>query len=319
MKLITLALALVFVLFSLPAQAQIAGGKPIRLVIPFGTGGSPDILSRLIAPKMAESLGQPVVVDNKPGATGIIAAENVLKSAPDGSSIFVADSAHFGINPKLRPNLPYDPQKDFVPVIELASSIIFLAVGAAVPANNLKELVTLAKSRPEGVSYGSSGSGTPHHLSIELVQLEMGGKFVHVPFKGVAQSVPALLSGDIAVVAAGPGALVSHAKAGKVRIIAAIGTSRWSRLPEVPSFNDAGINGLDVTIGFLAPAGTPPETIRRLNEETAKALRHPEISSKLPDFALELIAGTPEQFALSINRQLDRFGKLVKASGAKVD
>ena len=172
MKLITLAL--VFVLFSLPAQAQIAGGKPIRLVIPFGTGGSPDILSRLIAPKMAESLGQPVVVDNKPGATGIIAAENVLKSAPDGSSIFVADSAHFGINPKLRPNLPYDPQKDFVPVIELASSIIFLAVGAAVPANNLKELVALAKSRPEGVSYGSSGSGTPHHLSIELVQLVQG-------------------------------------------------------------------------------------------------------------------------------------------------
>lgn len=313
------AVACALLLGALPVQAQIAGGKTIRLVIPFGTGGSPDILARMLAPKMAESLGQPVVVDNRPGATGLIAADNVLKATPDGTSIFVADSAHFAINPNLRANLPYDPRKDFAPVMEMVNSIILLAVGSNVPANNLRELVELAKSRPDGITYGSSGSGTPHHLSIELVRLELGGKFVHVPFKGVAQSVPAMLSGDVTVVAAGPGALVGHVKAGKARLISTINAVRWSRMPELQSFPDAGVTGLDATIGLLVPAATPSETVRRLNDEVGKAIRIPEIANKLPDFGLELIAGTPAEFAQSIARQIERYARLVKASGAKVD
>lgn len=297
----------------------IAGGKPIRLVIPFGTGGSPDILARMLAPKLSESLGQPVVVDNRPGATGLIAADNVLKSPADGTSLFVADSAHFASNPHLRANLPYDPQRDFAPVIELATSIILLAVNSSVPANNLRELVELAKNKPDGVTYGSSGSGTPHHLSMELVRLELGGKFVHVPFKGVAQSVPAMLTGDVTVVASGPGALLGHFKAGKARPVSTINSVRWSRMPEVPSMADAGVTGLDVTIGLLVPVATPADTVRRLNEEVAKAIKTPDIAGKLPDFGLEVIAGSSAQFAQSISRQLERYGKLIKASGAKVD
>lgn len=315
-----LCILLATMLAPVAVHAQpIAGGKPIRLVIPFGTGGSPDILARLLAPKMAESLGQPVVVDNRPGATGLIAADNVLKAPADGTSLFVADSAHFASNPHLRANLPYDPQKDFAPVIELATSIILLAVNSNVPANNLRELVELARSRPDGVTYGSSGSGTPHHLSVELVRLELGGKFVHVPFKGVAQSVPAMLTGDVTVVASGPGALVGHFKSGKARPISTINSVRWSRMPDLQSFADAGVTGLDVTIGVLVPAATPAETVRRLNDEIAKAIKLPEIANKLPDFGLEVIAGSQADFARSISRQLERYGKLVKASGAKVD
>jgi tripartite-type tricarboxylate transporter receptor subunit TctC len=298
-----------------------AQGKAVRLVVPFGAGGGPDVLARLMAPGMSESLGAPVVVDNRPGAGGIIAAEFVKGSPPDGAALFVADSAHFGINPSLRSTLPYDPQKDFVPVIEASSSMLYITVGAQVPAKNVQDLVALAKSRPEGVTYGSSGSGTPHHLSMELLKLQSGGNFVHVPFKGVQQSVPAVLSGDVDVVVAGPASLLPHQKAGKVRMIAAVNPKRWSRMPEVPTVAESGLSqyGLDITIGLLAPAGTPADTVRRLNEAAAKALRNPEVAGKAADLGLEVIAGTPEQFAQSMLRQREAYGKLVKVSGAKAD
>src|SRR5258706_7677581 len=155
----------------LGAQA-FAQGKPVRLVVPFGAGGAPDVIARLMAPPISENLGAPGVVDNRPGASGIIAAEHVKGSPPDGTTLFVADSAHFAINPALRPNLPYDPQKDFVPVIEVASSMIYVAVPAQSPAKNMQELVALANSRPQGLTFGSTGTGTPHHLSLEMGKLQ---------------------------------------------------------------------------------------------------------------------------------------------------
>lgn len=304
----------------LGAQA-LAQGKPIRLVVPFGAGGAPDVIARLMAPPMSELLGAPVVVDNRPGATGIIAAEYVKGSPPDGTTLFVADTAHFAINPALRANLPYDPQKDFVPVIEVASSMVYVAVGEKTPAKNIQELVALSKSRPQGVTYGSSGTGTPHHLSLELLKLQSGANFVHVPFKGVQQSVPALLSGDVDVVVAGPASLLPHVKAGKVRMIAAVNPMRWSRMPEVPTIAQSGFSqfGLDITIGLLAPAGTPADMVKRLNEATATVLRNPEVGGKASDIGLEVIAGTPEQFARSMLRQREEYAKVVKAAGVKAD
>lgn len=310
-------IVLVIALICLPAAAQ----KTIRLVVPFGAGGGPDVLARLLAPEMGRIMELPSLVDNRPGAGGIIAAEYVMKSPPDGATLFVADSAHYGINPSLRSKLPYDPQKDFVPVIEASSSMLYVTVGAQVPAGTLQELVALARSRPEGLNYGSSGSGSPHHLAMELLKLESGANFVHIPFKGVAQSVPALLSGDVAVVVAGPASLLPHARAGKLRMIAAVNPRRWSRMPDVPTMAEAGFSkiGLDITIGLLAPAGTPPDMVRRLNDAASRALRAPEVTGKLADLGLEVIAGTPEQFAESIRRQLNDYGILVKASGAKAD
>jgi tripartite-type tricarboxylate transporter receptor subunit TctC len=298
-----------------------AQGKPVRLVVPFGAGGAPDVIARLMAPSIGEHLGAPVVVDNRPGATGIIAAEYVKSSPPDGTTLFVADSAHFAINPSLRANLPYDPQKDFVPVIEVASSMIYIAVLAQSEAKNVQELVALAKKRAQGLTFGSSGSGTPHHLGMELVKFESGANFIHVPFKGVQQSVPALLSGDVDIVVAGPASLLPHVKAGKVRMIAAVNATRWSRMPEIPTIAESGVtqHGLDVTIGLLAPAGTPPDVVRRLNEATAKALRSPEVANKASEIGLEMIAGTPEQLAQSMLRQREQYARVVKVSGAKAD
>jgi tripartite-type tricarboxylate transporter receptor subunit TctC len=293
----------------------------VRLVVPFGAGGAPDVIARLMAPPISENLGAPVVVDNRPGATGIIAAEYVKGSPPDGTTLFVADSAHFAISPALRANLPYDPQKDFVPVIEVASSMIYIAVQAQNEAKNVQDLVALAKKRPQGLTYGSSGTGTPHHLAVELLKLQSGGNFVHVPFKGVQQSVPALLSGDVDIVVAGPASLLPHVRAGKVRMIAAVNPTRWSRMPEIPTIAESGFSqyGLDVTIGLLAPAGTAPGVVRRLNEGIAKALRNPDLAGKANEIGLEMIAGTPEQFASSMARQREQYTKVVKASGAKAD
>jgi tripartite-type tricarboxylate transporter receptor subunit TctC len=310
------------ILLSLLLGAQaFAQGKPVRLVVPFGAGGAPDVIARLMAPPISENLGAPVVVDNRPGATGIIAAEYVKGSPPDGTTLFVADSAHFAINPALRANLPYDPHKDFVPVIEVASSMIYIAVLTQSEAKNVQELVALAKRRPQGLTFGSSGSGTPHHLSMELLKYESGANFIHVPFKGVQQSVPALLSGDVDIVVAGPASLLPHVRAGKVRMIAAVNPMRWSRMPEVPTIAESGFAqyGLDITIGLLAPAGTPPDTVRRLNEGIAKALRSPELANKASEIGLEMIAGTPDQLAQSMLRQREQYARVVKVSGAKAD
>jgi tripartite-type tricarboxylate transporter receptor subunit TctC len=314
MRWITILLALVI-------GEAFAQGKPVRLVVPFGAGGAPDVIARLMAPPISENLGAPVVVDNRPGATGIIAAEYVKGSPPDGTTLFVADSAHFAISPALRPNLPYDPQKDFVPVIEVASSMIYVAVPAQSEAKNVQELVALAKKRPQGLTYGSSGTGTPHHLALELLKLQSGANLVHVPFKGVQQSVPALLSGDVDIVVAGPASLLPHVRAGKVRMIAAVNPTRWSRMQETPTIAESGFSqyGLDVTIGLLAPAGTPPDVVRRLNEAIAKALRRPDVAGKANEIGLEMIAGTPEQFARSMLRQREEYAKVVKAAGVKAD
>lgn len=315
LRLTAMVLALLFI------GEALAQGKPVRLVVPFGAGGAPDVIARLMAPPISENLGAPVVVDNRPGATGIIAAEYVKGSPPDGTTLFVADSAHFAISPALRANLPYDPQKDFVPVIEVASSMIYIAVQAQNEAKNVQDLVALAKKRPQGLTYGSSGTGTPHHLAVELLKLQSGGNFVHVPFKGVQQSVPALLSGDVDIVVAGPASLLPHVRAGKVRMIAAVNPTRWSRMPEIPTIAESGFSqyGLDVTIGLLAPAGTAPGVVRRLNEGIAKALRNPDLAGKANEIGLEMIAGTPEQFASSMARQREQYTKVVKASGAKAD
>lgn len=313
-----LLLALAF--SSMPSLAQPAG-KPIRIVVPFGAGGGPDAIARIIGPKLGENMNAPVVVENRPGASGIIAAEYVKNSPPDGTTLFLADTAHYGINPSLHPKLPYDPLKDFVAVIEACTSQLYITVNGSVPANSLKDLVELAKSRPGGLLYGSSGSGSPHHLAMELFKLETGANLVHIPFKGVAQSVPAVLAGDVAIIISGPAALLAHHKAGKVKMLAAINPQRWQGLAELPTAAEAGYPGvvLDVTIGLLASAGTPADMALRLNEATGRGLRVPEVSSRLASIGLMVIAGTPEQFVQSIRQQQASYSRLVKISGAKVD
>jgi tripartite-type tricarboxylate transporter receptor subunit TctC len=309
------------ILLSLALASTLAFAQTYRIVVPFPPGGGPDVLARLVAPKLSENLGQPVVVDNRPGANGIIAADSVMKSPADGTSLFLADTSHYAINPALRPNLPYSPLRDFVPVIEATKSQLFFTVGAGVPATSLKELVELSKSSPSGLNYASSGSGSVAHLAVELLKLHSGANLVHVPFKGAAQVVPAVLAGDVAVATSGPAALLGHHRAGKMRMLATVNPERWPGLPDVPTAVEAGFPGvrMDITIGLLATGGTPAETARKLNDAAGKALRSPEVSEKLNAAGLQVIAGTQVEFEQSIRRQLEDYAKLVKASGARVD
>jgi tripartite-type tricarboxylate transporter receptor subunit TctC len=303
------------------AAAQAPTAKPIRLVVPFGAGGGPDTLARILAHKLAEAFGQPAMVDNRPGSGGIVAAELVMKAAPDGTTLLVADSGHYAINPNLRAKLPYDPLRDFAPVIEAVDTHLFLTVGASLPARSVAEFVALSRSRPGGLHYGSSGSGSPHHLAMELLRLVSEANLIHVPYKGVAQSVPALLSGDVAALFAGPSSLLPHVRAGKLRMLAVASGRRATFAANVPTVAESGYPDYEManTIGLLAPAGTPAESVRRLNEDLAKLIRLPDVGTRLAELGLDIIAGTPEQFSRSIQLQIEKYARLVKISGAKVD
>jgi tripartite-type tricarboxylate transporter receptor subunit TctC len=292
--------------------------KTMRFVVPYGSGGAPDVMSRVLATKLSERNGHPVIVDNRPGASGIIAAQLVQQAAPDGQTLFVADTGHFAINVSLHPKLPYDPRKDFVPVIEAISTPLFLAVNSSLPVNSVKDLLALAKSRPEGLSYGSSGNGSMHHLGMAQIGFLSGANLTHVPYKGVAQSIPAVLSGDVAAAFFGLPSIQPHVKSGKARIIGV--TERTALLPEVVPIAEQ-LPGFSVraTVGFLAPAGTPADVVQRLNADIAAVLGTPDVEERLRVLGIDKVAGTPEQFREAIRADIERYAKIVRETGAKAE
>ena len=313
-----LAAALAFP--SAVAEAQTPSARPVRLIVPFASGGGTDTVARTLALKMSER-GRLMIVENRPGGSGIAAAELVMKALPDGYTLFVADSGHFAINPNLHQKLPYDPLRDFAPVIEAVATHLCLTVGAAFPANSLAEFVAYSKSRPDGLMYGSAGNGSPHHLAMELLRVLSDARLTHVPYKGSAQTVPALLSGDVAALFAGVSSTLALVRAGRLRLLAVASEKRASFLPGVPTVAESGYPQYEFhnTIGMLAPAATPPDIIRGLNLGLAQVLRLPEIAARLADVGMDVVAGTPEQFGHSIRQQLEQDARLVSISGAKID
>ena len=302
------------------AQAQSQAAKPIRLVVPFGPGGGIDILARSLAQKMSEK-GRLAMVENRSGASGIVGVELVMNAPADGFTLLVADSGHFAINPNIHPKLPYDMQRDFAPVVEAANTHLFLTVGSAFSGSSVAEFVALSKSRADGLLFGSSGNGSPHHLAMEMLRVTSGANFVHVPYKGVAQAVPALLAGDVVALFAGASSTLAQVKAGKLRMLAVVSGKRAGFLPNIPTVAESGYPTCIVenTIGILAPKAIPAEMLRELNVFLTQVLRLPEITSRLAELGLDVVAGTPEQFGLSMRMQLEQYAKLVKISGAKVD
>lgn len=300
--------------------AQGFPSKSIRLVVPYGAGGGPDVLARVIGQKLSENVGQPVVVDNRPGAGGILAAQAVMNAPADGYTLFVADTGHVAINPGVYPKLPYDPIRDFTPVCLVVSTPFFLAVNASLPIHSVKELVDYAKANP-GLPYGSSGNGSLHHLGMELLKSMAGIGLNHVPYKGVAQSVPALITGEVAVIMAALPSLAPHVKSGKIRLIGVGTPQRANIMPEVPTIAESGVAGyeLQAEAGFLAPAGTPREVVVKLNAEVIKALRQPDVVARLASQGVEVIGTTSEQYGESIRARMQKFGKLVKEVGVHVD
>ena len=288
--------------------------------MPYGTTGLPDILCRIVGAKLSEALGQPVVVDNKPGAGGIIAYQFVAKSAPDGHVILLSSDADYAITPALHAKLPYDPKRDFTPVTQAIRGAYFLVANSALGVNSVKELIALAKARP-GINYGSPGSGQTHHLAMVQFAGMAGVELTHIPYKGVAQATPALLAGDVSVMFVTLPSVASHVKTGQLRILATGTPLRSPLLPEVPTVAESGLPGFEVAVsmGFVVPAGTPRAVVGQLHTEFVKALRLPDIEARLVGLGMEVVAGTPEQFAEQIRKDQERYPRLVRQIGLKID
>ena len=315
--------ALALLLWILPALATAQGGypsKPVRIIVGTSPGGSPDVFARIIAQKMSESWGT-FVVENRIGANGNIAAEMVAKSAPDGYTAYLCDSAIWAINPALYTKVPYNPLGDFAGITTVATLPVFLTVHPSVPANNYAEFIAYAKNNPGRLSYASAGNGSIHHITTELFKSLIGIQMVHVPYKGMGQGSQALISGDVQVAFTSYTAVAAFAKAGRVRILASADGRRTPALPDVPTIAELGLPGFDMAsmLGALVPAGTPREIINRLNSGIIAAINSPEVNAKIAGFGVGITTSTPQQFDALMRAEHEKYARLVKLSGAKLD
>jgi len=303
-----------------PAPAQSYAAKPVRIIVGTSPGGSPDVFGRLIAQKMSESWG-PVVIENRIGANGNIAAEMVSKSAPDGYTAYVCDSAIWAINPHLYAKVPYRPLEDFAGVTTISTLPTFLTIHPSVPVTTYAEFVAYAKRNPGKLSYASAGNGSIHHITTELFKSLAGIEMVHVPYKGMGQAGPALIAGDVQVAFSSYTAMAQYARAGKVRILASADGKRTPALPDIATIAELGIPGFDMAsmLGALVPAGTPRAIIEKLNAGVAAAVASPEVHEKIAGFGVRIITGTPEQFDALMREEYEKYARLVKLSGAKLD
>ena len=303
------------------ASAQDWPTKPVRMVVPYAAGGLPDTMTRILGVRLAETIGQQVVVENRGGAGGISGSEAVAKSAPDGYTLLVADVGQVAINPHLYANLPYDAQKDLAAVTLLGTTSLFLVAHPGVPAASFSELVALARSRPGQLNYGSSGTGSIHHLATEALKAALKLDIVHVPYKGMGQAVPALLGGQVSFLFSALPAIESHVKAGKLKLLAISTQKRSAQAPDVPTVAELGVPGYDFgpEIGVLAPAGTPPALVARISAEIAKAVKAQDVSQRFLQLGIEPVGSTPEGYGAMIRAAYDRYAQVVKTSGAKAE
>jgi tripartite-type tricarboxylate transporter receptor subunit TctC len=311
--------SLVFALFATSAFAQAWPSKPIRWIVPYAAGGSSDTSARPIADKISKALGQPVIVENRPGATGNIGAEMVAKSAPDGYTLLNAGD-WLAAAPHLFPKLGYDPFRDFTPVTQLVRQPIVLAVHASLGINSVAELVAYAKKNP-GAGFASSGTGNPQHFVGEWFAKLAGIELTHIPYKGGGQAITDFIGGQVKIAVLGSTPLMPHYKAGKIKLLAQSLQARAAELPEIPTFEEAGYKGLvmEQWQGVLAPAGTPANIIARLNAEMVKALSDPGVRERYATSALEPVGNTPEQMSKVLRENYDKFGRLVRELNIKVD
>ena len=301
------------------AAAQAYPNRPIKVMVPFTPGGGTDILARIVGAKMAESMGSPVVVENRPGANTIVATEALVNSAPDGYTVLMQTN-NFASNATLYAGkLSYDTFKDIVPVTLIAGNPHVLVVNPGVPAKNFKEFVALAKAKPGYIAFASAGSGTVNHLAGELLKMLAGIDMLHVPYKGSGSVMPDLLGGQVQALFAAMPTVTGHIREGKLRALAVTTPKRFRGLPDVPTIAESGYPGYDFSswFGFLVPAGTPRPAIDRLHAEVVKALKDPGVQQRLADY--EIFGSSPEEFAAFIKKEVDKIGNIIRTSGAKID
>ena len=302
-------------------HAQGYPNRPIKVIVPYAPGGLPDTIARLVGAKIAQPLGQTLVVENLGGAGGISGVSEVVKAQPDGYTVLVADVGQIAINPHLFAKLPYAPMKDLVPVSLIGVAPLFLVAHPSVPASSVKELVALAKSQPGKLNYGSSGIGSIHHLATEALKSGFGIDIVHVPYKGTGQSVPALLGGQVSLLySAGP-SIAGHVKEGRVKLLAVSTVRRSPQAPEVPAIAELGLPGYDfpAEIGMLAPTGTSHEIVNRLSVEIARAVKQPDVVQRFTQLGIDPVGSTADGYAQVNKADYEKYEKIVRATGARID
>lgn len=292
--------------------------RPVRVIVGLAPGGGTDTITRVMTQRLSDALGQPFVVDNRPSSGGNVAGELTARAAPDGYTLITITPTHV-VNPYLWRDVRYDAIKDFAPVALLVYTHYFLSVRTSVPAKSVKELIALAKSQPQRLSYASTGIGSANHLSGELFKTMAGIDMVHVPYKGGAPAVSALLTGDVQVMFSSSGGVLPHVKAGRVRALAVTGSKRTQIAPDIPTIAEAGVPGYDVTgwYGMAAPAKTPKAVIEKLNATINHAL--PELKERYMNLGTEVSGGTAAEFGAFLRNESEKWGRVVKLSGAKVD
>lgn len=303
------------------ATGQGYPAKPVRLLVPYPAGGSGDIVARAVAQKMSESFGQQVIVDNRPGANGNIGTEQVAKSTADGYTLLLATDIQFAISPNTTPKLPYDPEKDFDPVSLVAFVELILAAHPSLAANNVRELVALAKTQPGKINYASTGPGSTHHLSIELLKSLGGFDVTHVPYKGSSQALPDLIAGQVQLMQLGVPQTLPHLRAGRLKALGVGAAKRLAVLPDVPTVAEQGFPGYEANNSWnlFAPAGTPKAVIAKLHAEIARVVALPDVRERFTATGLEPVGSTPEQLAARMRDDRAKWARVIREAGIKIE
>ncbi|UUX95303.1 tripartite tricarboxylate transporter substrate binding protein [Aquabacterium sp. J223] len=302
------------------AWGQAYPSRQIKLVVPFSPGGLPDTVARILSTRLQESLGQPVIVENKPGGSGAIAAATITQSPADGYTFLVTDGSSLAIAPLISKSITFDTERDFTPVSLIGTAPLFLAVNSKVPAKNLDEFIALAKSKPGAMNYGSAGNGSIHHLTAEAMKQGLGIFITHIPYRGSGTSVPAMVGGDVEMVFASPPSLMGFVKNGQARLLAINSPKRSQLAPEVPALSER-IKGFDFAfnVAMLAKAGTPPDVVQRVSTEVAKIVKRPDVIDQLAVAGVEAVGGTPAQLARALKDEAGRVTAAAKHANLRPD
>ena len=302
-------------------QAQAWPAKPVRLIVPFAPGGGTDFVGRLLAQRLAGPLGQPVIVDNRPGAGGMIGADLAAKSAPDGYTLVLGSPGSLTINPNIQPRMPYDTLRDFAPVALATVSPFTLVVHPSLPVTSVQTLIALARARPGQLNYGSAGTGSVAHFSTEQFKSLTRVDLVHIPYKGSSPAVTDLISGQLQVMFENLPIILPHRKAGRLRALAVGTRARSAIVPDLPTMDEAGVRGYEssTSFGILAPAGTPAAIVERLNGEIARILASADVKERLTAMGLEPAGGAPSRYAAHLKDELAKYARIVKAAGIRLE
>ena len=303
------------------AWAQPYPSRPIRVIVPFVPGGNVDITARTVAPALGDALGQPVVVENRPGAAGMVGAQAMMSSPADGYTLMMGSNSSLAVAPNLYPSWPYDPVKGIAPISNLAITPFVLVVKLGLPAQSLAEFVKLAKEKPGQLSMASGGNGSSNHLVGELFQMMTGLKFSHVPYKGTGAALVDLAGGQVDLLFDQASSTVPNVRGGKIRALAVASSSRQSALPDTPTFAEAGLRDFEIDnfTGLVGPAGMPADAVAKVHAAAVKALATPQVKERFASLGVQPVGDTPEQFGAAIREDLARWSKVIKSAGVKVE